>query len=287
MRDYIIVTDSDTELPYEYAEENKIPVFLMPYTIDNDEKLYDLGKDEKVEKEFYKKLREGATATTSTRPPVDIANFYKEQLDKGLDILYLCFSSELSGHYNLSCMAAEEILAEYPDARLEVVDTKSISMPAGLIVMKAIDLKNQGKSLDEVLKWVEDNKNKATAWFAVDDLGFLKRGGRLSGSQAFLGTLLDIKPILTINEEGKIVNIDKLNGLNKVKRYMVEKVAEFLESPDSPVYILHADCEDVAADLKNKILEKTQAKDVRIKMVGPVIGSHAGPGTLAVVYFRK
>ena len=287
MREYVIVTDSDTELSYDYAEENKIPVFMMPYTIDNDELLYDLGKDKEAEKEFFKKLRNGSTATTSTRPPVDIANFFKEQLDKGIDILYLCFSSELSGHYNLSCMAAEEILTEYPDARIKIIDTKSISVPAGLIVMKAIDLKKQGKSLDEVAEWVENNKERATAWFAVDDLGFLKRGGRLSGSQAFLGTLLDIKPVLTLTTDGKIVNVDKLNGLNKVKKYMVEKVAEFLESPDSPVYVLHADCEEAAQDIKNKILEKTQAKDVRIKMIGPVIGSHAGPGTLAVVYFSK
>lgn len=287
MREYVIVTDSDTEIPYSYAEEKNIPVFLMPYTINNVERLYDLGKDAQLEKDFFKEMRDGAKATTSTRPPIDIQEFFEEELKKGLDVVYLCFSSQLSGHYNLAVMAAQEALANYPDGKIDIVDLKTISVPAALLVMKAQEMKEAGKSAEEVIAWVEENKKRACAWFVVDDLVYLKNGGRLSGTAAFFGTLLGVKPVLTVTEEGKIVNVDKIKGMALAKKYLVEKVVQNIDENDNDMYILHADCEEVALELKEKILAKAPVGNITIKMVGPVIGSHSGPGTLAVVFMKK
>jgi DegV family protein with EDD domain len=287
MKDYVLMTDSDTEIPYEYADANNIPVFLMPYTVDGVEKLYDLGRSE-CEKEFYQKLRSGANAFTSTRSPADIADFFRGPLKEGKDILYLCFSSELSGHYNLSLMAREEVQKEFPEARIVIVDTLRISMPAGMLVIEANKRKLAGGSLDEVADWVEKNKLRANGWFLVDDLSFLKRGGRLSGTQAFVGSLLEIKPILNLNREGKVVNVDKVNGRKRGLKYLVDKVVENIEEPeDQEMFIMHADALEAAEELKRRIEEAVKVKKITIKMVGPVIGCHGGPDLLAAIFIGK
>ena len=287
MRDYVIMTDSDTEIPYEYAEKNNIPVFLMPYTVNGEEKLYDLGK-EVNEKVFYDQLRAGASAFTSTRSPADITDFFRDVLKQGKDVLYLCFSSQLSGHYNLSLMAKEEVAAEFPEAKIIIIDTMRISMGAGLIVMEAFKLKQAGKTIDEVAQWTEKNKLKANAWFLVDDLSFLKRGGRLSGTQAFVGSILEIKPILVLNDEGKVVNVDKVNGRKKGIKYLVDKVVEKIDNPkEREVYVLHADNPEAAEELKSKIEQAVEVEKVVIKMIGPVIGCHGGPDLLAVIFMGK
>ena len=193
MRDFILATDSDTEIPCQFADEHHIPVFLMPYTVDGEEALFDLGRTTNFT-EFYEKLANGAEAITSTRPPNDIADFFREMVKDGKDVLYLSFSSALSGHYDLCHLAKKMVLEEYPDARIEIVDTLRISMGAGQIVMFATVLKEQGKTLEEVRDWVIENRLRAHAWFSVDDLNYLKRGGRLSGAAAAIGTILDVKP---------------------------------------------------------------------------------------------
>jgi len=287
MRDFCLMTDSDSEVPYEYAKKFDIPVFYMPYTVDGVEKLYDLGHTVD-EREFFQKLRNGSNAFTSTRAPADIADFFREPLKAGKDILYLCFSSELSGHYNLSLMAREEVQKEFPEANIVIIDTMRISMGTGILVIEANKRKIAGETLAEVADWVEKNKLRANAWFLVDDLSFLKRGGRLSGTQAFVGSLLEIKPILKINKEGKVVNVDKVNGKKKGLKYLVDKLVENIENPEEQeVFVLHADAAEPAEELKNRINDAIKVKSVTIKLVGPVIGCHGGPDLLAVIFMGK
>jgi DegV family protein with EDD domain len=287
MRDFVIATDSDTEIPYTFADKYKMPVFLMPYTVNSEEKLFDLGKNTDFAG-FYEGMKKGDDVITSTRPPIDIADFFRDIVKKGKDVLYLSFSSQLSGHYDLALAARDMAAEEFPDARIEVVDTLRISMGAGILVMQAQKLKNEGKSMDEIKDWVLKNRNRAHEWFSVDDLSFLKKGGRLSGTAAALGTILDVKPILIVNKEGKVVAVEKIKGTRKVFRFLLSVVQENVEDPEQQtLYVLHANDMENAQKLSELIKENVPFKDSVIQDIGPVIGCHAGPGALAVVFMGK
>ena len=287
MRDFIVATDSDTEIPYVFADQYNMPVFLMPYTVNGEERLFDLGRETDFVA-FYQELRNGADAFTSTRPPVDIADFFRDIVKDGTEVLYLSFSSALSGHFDLALMARNMVLEEYPDARIEIVDTLRISMGAGELVMYAQKLKEEGKSLEEIRDWVIANRHRAHAWFSVDDLNYLKRGGRLSGAAAAIGTILDVKPILKLNHEGKIVAADKVKGSKKIQKFFLNFIQENVEQPeDQTAYVLHADNMDAALRMKQLIEENVSFKGVEIQDVGPVIGCHTGPGVLAVIFMGK
>lgn len=287
MNEFVIATDSDTEIPYSFAEQHNIPVFLMPYTVNGEEKLFDLGKNTDFEA-FYQQLANGAEAGTSTRSPADIADFFREIVKEGKDVLQLSFSSQLSGHFDLCQMAKKMVLEEYPDARIELVDTMRISMGAGVLVMHAQKMKDEGKSLDEIKAWVEDNKQRANAWFSVDDLNFLKKGGRVSGAAAAIGTILGVKPILKLNNAGKIVAADKVKGTKNVYKFFVDVIKNSIEqSEDQTVYVLHANDMNSAQKVKSMINETVTCKDILIQDIGPVIGCHTGPGALAVIFMGK
>ncbi len=287
MRDFILATDSDTEIPYAFADEHNIPVFLMPYTVDGEERLFDLGRNTDFVG-FYQQLANGAEASTSTRPPADIADFFRNMVKEGKDVLYLSFSSALSGHYDLCHLAKKMVLEEYPDARIEIVDTLRISMGAGQIVMFAQVLKDQGKSIDEIKEWVLANRLRSHAWFSVDDLNYLKRGGRLSGAAAAIGTILDVKPILKLNAEGKIVAADKVKGSKKIQRFFLDTIQQYVEEPEAQTaFVLHANNMDAAVRMKELMEENVKFAGVEIQDVGPVIGCHTGPGVLAVIFMGK
>ena len=287
MREFIIATDSDTEIPYAFADGHHMPVFLMPYTVAEKEALFDLGRETDFTV-FYQALADGADAFTSTRPPADIAQFFREIIEDGKDILYLSFSSALSGHYDLCQMAKKTVMEEYPDAVIALVDTRRISMGAGLLVMKAQALKEEGKSMDDIKAWVLGNINRAHAWFSVDDLNYLKKGGRLSGTAAAIGTILGVKPILRLNQEGKIIPADKVKGTKKLQKYFLDLTKDNVEQPqEQTAYVLHANNLEAAKSLKMLIQENVPFKDVAIQDVGPVIGCHTGPGVLAVCFMGK
>jgi DegV family protein with EDD domain len=287
MKDFVIVIDTNSDIPYEYAKGNKIPVFQMPYTIDGKEELYDLGENTDFE-EFFTKLKNGSKAFTSTRSPYDIEQFFRAQLKKGTDILYIGFSSNLSAHFGL-CESAKEILQkEFPDRKIVMIDTLRISSPLALLIMEAVDMKKDGKSLEEIAKWLEKNKLRAQGWFSVDDLMYLKRGGRLSGAAAAFGTLLEVKPILILDDEGKISVHEKIKGKKKVVKYLENEVEENIGKPSkSNIVILHADSLDMATSLEAKLKEKNSYKKLWIQDIGPVIGCHTGPGVLAVCFIKK
>jgi len=287
MTDFVIMTDSDTEIPFEFVDKHNLPVFLMPYILNGKEILFDLGRDIDVPA-FYKELSEGAESSTTTRSPTEIADFFRELVKDGKEVLYLCFSSALSAHFGLAQTAKKMILEETPNARIEIVDTLRISMGAGQLVMLAQGLKEEGKSLDEIKDWVEKNKLRSHAWFSVDDLNFLKKGGRLSGTAAALGTILNVKPILKLNSEGKIVSAEKVKGTKKVLAFFVDVIRENIEQPkDQTIYVLQANSMETAEKLKAQIEEAVSAKEVVIRNIGPIIGCHTGPGTLAVVFMGK
>ncbi len=238
--------------------------------------------------EFYKKLREGHMSTTTQISMDQYRNEVTPFLEQGLDILHLSFSSGLSGSYNTSCIAAQELMEEYPERKIIIVDTLCMSMGLGLLVYYAAQEKNKGKSMQEVADWVERNRGSFQHWFTVDDLSHLKRGGRLSGSAALFGTMLNIKPILRLNEEGKIEPVSKIRGRRQSLDELFNKVKnEAYNQKEYAICILHADAIDDAKHLETKIKKELGAKNLYINYVGPVIGGHAGPGTIAVIYINK
>ena len=289
MREFVIMTDSDTEIPYTFADENNLPVFLMPYTLDGKEQMFDLGRNTDY-KAFYTRLREGAEATTATRPPADIQAFFEDIIKDHKDIIYICFSSKLSAHYELALGARDEALKNYPDAKITIVDSVSIAMGAGLLVYHAVKLKKEGKSFDEIVDWLEKNKTRSLHFFTVDSLMHLKRTGRLSALTATVGSILDLKPVLTLTRDGRIVAFDKVKGRKKVVKYLAEKVAEnYMDDDESRelAVVCHGDNPEQAELLRQEIEKRFQFKNLWFMDVGPVIGCHAGPGVLAVLILGK
>ncbi|MFZ5973886.1 MAG: DegV family protein [Bacillota bacterium] len=284
---YIIMTDSDSELDYAYAKAHGVLMLMMPYTHMGEEHAYCPSYDFDTKK-FYDELRRGAVPTTACPNPHDFLELWEPVLNNGDDIAYIALSSTLSNTFENAALAREEALEQYPERTIRLVDSKRISMALGILVMLAAKMKEQGKPMDEVCDWVEANRLRARAWFTVDDLHYLSRGGRLSGSAAFFGTILDVKPILTINDEGKLVPVDKIKGRKKALRYMLEKMeGEAADPADNIAAICQADCYDDAKAIKERLEERYDYKQIIINPVGPVVGSHVGPGTLGICYMTK
>ncbi len=285
--DYIIMVDTDSEIPYSWEDEYELAVLKMPYTVNDVEYEYDLGRNTDII-EFYDKMRKGAKVTTAQRNPLDFIEMWKPMLEDGKDILYIGFSSQLSGTFHCSELAREEILPSYPGRKILLVDTLTISMPLGLLIKKAVELKAAGKSIEETAEWVDSNKQRAQAIFTVDDLAYLKRGGRVTGAQAFFGTLLEVKPVLHVSTEGKLVPLNKVKGRKKALKFLVDALeTRGKDLENELVAIIHADCINDAETLKAQIESRMKVKEILITPVGPVIGSHAGPGTIAVCFMGE
>ena len=287
MQKYILMTDSDSDLPYALKVECDIPVVYMPYTLDGKEYFDDLGQT-LDHKSFFDAMRQGAHPTTSALNETVYEEYFEPILADGKDILFLAFSSQLSGTINSLRAARETLLEKYPERTFIVVDTLSISGPQTLLVLKAHEMYRAGESIEAVAQWVEDNKLRAQAYFTVDDLKYLQRGGRISATAAALGTLLDLKPILTETREGKLAAAQKVRGRKKALGYMVDRAAESIEAPtESIALVLHADAKEDAAKLAIMVHDRIPDLTVRVENVGPVIGAHAGPGTLALCFIGK
>ena len=287
MQNYILMTDSDSDLPYALKVEYDIPVVYMPYTLDGKEYFDDLGQT-LDHKSFFDAMRQGAHPTTSALNEAVYEEYFEPILAEGKDILFLAFSSQLSMTINAIRAARETLLEKYPERTFIVVDTLSISGPQTLLVLKAHEMYRAGESIEAVAKWVEDNKLRAQAFFTVDDLKYLQRGGRVSATAAALGTLLDLKPILTETREGKLAAAQKVRGRKKALGFMVDKAVECIEDQtESIALVLHADAPADAQKLTAMIQEKLPELTIRIENVGPVIGAHAGPGTVAFCFIGK
>ena len=284
---YIIMTDSDSDLPYALQQEMNIPVVKMPYTLEGQEYLDDLGQTMDY-KTYYDKMRAGAHPTTSALNEYVYLEYFEPILQAGNDLLFIAFSSQLSATINAVYAAREQLLEKYPERKFIVVDTLSISGPQTLLVIKAHEMYKSGASIEEVAAWLEENKLRAQAWFTVDDLVYLKRGGRVSPAAAAIGTLLDLKPILTETSEGKLAAADKVRGRRKAMNYIIDKAVENIEDQkESIALVLHADVMGEAERFKDMLQAKLPEMEIRIENVGPVIGAHAGPGALAFCFLGK
>ena len=280
--EYVLMTDSDSDLPYDLKVKYDIPVVYMPYALNGKEYFDDLGQTLDF-KSYYDAMRAGAAPVTSALNEADYLEYF-EPILKERDLLFIAFSSKLSSTIQGVYAAQEKLLAKYPDRQFIVVDTLSISAPQTLLVLRAEEMRRAGKPIGEVAAWVESNKLRAQAFFAVDDLKYLKRGGRVSPAAAAFGTMLDIKPVLVESKEGTLVPVEKVRGRKKALATLADRMAENHPDPGSLVIILNADAPEDAAQLKELVLQKDPSLQVRIDHVGPVIGAHAGPGTLAVCF---
>ncbi|MCK9536634.1 MAG: DegV family protein [Bacilli bacterium] len=288
MSNYVIFTDSCIDLPAELADRLALRVLPLYVTVNNS--IYHNYLDERdiTFKDFYQFLREHKLSQTSQVNPQEFIDALEPILKDGNDILSISFSSALSGTYQSSVIAKEELLQRYPHRKIITIDSLCASMGQGLLLTYAADLKKQGLSLEELAKWVEKNKTKVCHLFTVGDLNHLKRGGRLSYAKAFIGTLLRIKPLLHVNMKGQLVQTGATRGRSRVLTKMIERMEQTIIEPEGQlIYISHGDCEADALVLKQMIIEKFPIKDVIINYVGPVIGSHSGIDTLALFYLGE
>lgn len=284
MNPYIIMTDNTADLPESYIQEHGLEVLTLSYTLEG--QTYD-RENPLDTAEFYAKMRSGSMPTTAQANPAQAKRVFCEALDKGYDVLYLAFSSGLSGTYGSGKIAAEEIEEDgtYPNQKVVVIDTLCASLGEGLLVHKAVQLKDAGKSLDEVAAWVEANKLHLCHNFTVDDLFHLHRGGRVSKATAIVGTIVNIKPILHVDDEGHLIAIGKVRGRKKSLSALVDRMAEQMKGYDNDVvFISHGDCIEDAEYVAKLVRERFGIQDILINYVGPTIGSHSGPGTMALFF---
>lgn len=282
----VLFCDSNCELLYTHVKQLKLNVIRMPYSIDGVEYFYDMG--EKTDfKSFFSKMRAGKPAITSALNPTDYYDYFEPVFKRGEDIFYITFSSALSGTFQFMRMAIDDLQKVYPERKITYFDTKQISMGAGIVVYEAAKLHGT-ISDDELYKRLEKLRDTVCITFSVEDLIYLKRGGRISGAAAVFGKMLDIKPILSTNAEGAIVNTEKAKGRRGAVRRMVENAVNAGIDLSKPVVILHADDEEGLSMLREELAgQLTVPFTPWEQYIGPVIGVHCGPGTLGIAYFKK
>lgn len=284
----VFFTDSNSELWHTQVKKLGIQYISMPYTLEGVENGYDLGETHDYKK-FYSKVRKGLIPITSALNPQNYLEIFEPYLKAGEDILYVTFSSRMSGTFEFMKQAIEVLKEKYPERSIKYVDTLSISLGAGIVAYEAAIMHKRGATDDEVIEFVKKFRDEVACCFVVDDLMHLKRGGRISTTSAVFGTILGVKPVLGVDNEGKLGIIDKVNGRKKSILALLDKVKSLGENlADYPIGILHADCEEDALFLKSKI-EEIVGTDVQIWLqpIGPTVGTHCGPGTLGVAFHAK
>ena len=279
----VLICDADGELWFTRQEELGIDYISMPYSIDGNIYYYDFGKNTDLKK-FYDDMRNGAAPTTMALNPAEYVDILEKYFSQGEDLLYVSFSHKMSGTFNQLQTALNELKDKYPERKCVVFDTNAISMGAGIQMEYAAMLRNDGASDEEILAKLNEFTHKVAMYFIVDDLVYLKRGGRLSAFAAFAGNLLGLKPILTTDEEGGLNAIEKITGKRKAIKKIAEKVAETLTDTSMPVYVMDADAPADGEMLANLIAEKRPDAKIVRQMVGPVIGAHCGPGTVGAIF---
>ena len=285
MSDFVILTDSSCDLPASFAEQMQIEVLPLTVYIDGASYLNYLDAREISFHDFYEKLKTAKNVKTSAVNQAQFLELIEPMAAAGKDVLYIGFSSGLSGTYNAGALAISELQEKYPERKLYAVDTLCASLGQGLMVYLAWLQKAAGKSIEEVRDYVEDNKLNLAHWFTVDDLMFLKRGGRVSAATAIVGSMLSMKPVMHVDDEGHLIKVDVARGRKaSIRALLDEMVKTGIDVSSQHVFISHGDCEDDANYLANLIRERFGVKDITINYIGPVIGAHSGPGTLALFF---
>ena len=287
MRDFVIMTDSCCDLTAQLADDLGIVVLPLSVLVGEDTFRNYLDGREIGFHEFYERVRGGAMPTTSAVSVGDFEDAMRAVLAEGKDVLCLNFSSALSTTYQSAVIAAEELKSEFPEADIRVVDTLSASLGQGLLVTLCAEQKKAGKSLAEVCAYAEEMKAHMAHWVTVDDLNHLKRGGRVSAATAAFGTMLNIKPLIYVNEEGKLISVGKARGRKAALLQVVSEMEKRLMDPTLPVYISHGDCEEDAKFVAEEVTKRTGAEVKLISYVGPVIGAHTGAGVIALCFVGK
>ena len=284
MRDFIISTDSTADLSAGYVKENNVVIYPLYYNIDGKE--YAPGISDIPVQEFYDGMKNGKMPTTSAANPKFIMEQMQKAVDDGYDVLHINLSSGLSSSYNNAAICAQNIMEECEDAHIEVVDSLCATVGQGLLVHKAVQMRNEGKTLQETAQWLNDNKLNIVHQFIVDDLFHLVRGGRLSRSAAFVGTMLKVQPLLYLNNEGKIESMGKVRGRKKALNTLADNIGEKTKGLSlEDVLISHADCIEDAQYVADRIKDKYSVKNVIINDICPTIGSHTGRGAVVAAYF--
>jgi len=285
MNDYVILTDSSCDLPDDIVKKYQLEILQLDFIVEGEGSFHN---DQADIEEVYSKLRNGANIKTSAANISQASEAIEALFNQKKDILYLGFSSGLSSTYQTVYMAGQELMEEYPERKMISVDTLAASMGQGLLVYKACQAKDSGKSLEENAQYIEEIKLKLCHWFTVDDLFFLKRGGRISGVTATVGTMLSIKPILHVDDEGHLINVSKVRGRKAAITELANRMEKLAVHPkDQDIFISHGDCIEDAEKLASIIKERFGNDRITISYVGPVIGAHSGPGTLALFFLGE
>ena len=285
MSNYRIVTDSAADMSAAMVEESGVTVLPLCFTME--EESYEDHPDRRAMpiEEFYRRLREGKMATTSAVNVSQYIDVLEPMLQAGEDVLVLAFSSGLSTTYNSSAIAVAELREKYPERKIFTVDTLCASLGQGLLVWQAAALQKAGRSLEEVRDWAEANKLKLCHWVAVDDLAHLKRGGRISATTALVGGMLSIKPIIHVDNEGHLINVGKVRGRAASLKHLVDEMEKRVTNPrEQIIFISHSDCLEDARVVGEEVKRRFGVKDVVYNHIGPVLGAHTGPGTVALFF---
>lgn len=284
---YRLASDATLDLPQDLIDQYNVLVVPMAFNLGDGEILHFPDERFMTNEEFYSELRKGKTSVTSQINPTTYIQYFEPVLEAGEDILYVSFTSGMSGTYQSALLAKGMLEESYPERKIYMIDSLCASAGLGYFIHLIGLKKEAGLSMDELNDWIIENRNRVAHWFTVDDLFHLQRGGRLSFAEAMLGSALKIKPIISVDEEGKLYVENKMRGNKKSEAYMIDKVSTFMDDEEHTVFIAHGDCEERALEFKEKLLENTKAENVRITKIGPIIGTHTGPGMLAVLFFEK
>ena len=284
MKNFVLVCDSACDLPNDLKKELDVDTISLVCNFKGKD-YFDDGVSLSTD-EFYQGIREGEMPTTSQINSFRFVEFFSPYAEKGVDVLYLAFSSHLSGTYSSAVTAREELSEKYPDFNLQIVDTRSASLGYGLLVYTCANMKKEEKSLEEVMTFAEENKFNLHHIFTVDDLNHLKRGGRVSATSAVLGSILGIKPVLYMPCDGSLQNFSKARGRKAALKELIDTTARHIKDAENQrIFICHSQCIEDANWLAGELKEKFNVKDVYISSIGVVIGSHTGIGTVAVFFY--
>ncbi|MGI5891920.1 MAG: DegV family protein [Bacillota bacterium] len=286
MHDYVIITDATADLPVEILNKLSVDVVPMQFQIGEDNFTHYPDAREMSFHDFYERLSSGDLATTSQINAYTYTEFFTPYLQKGLDILYIAFSSGLSGTYNASTIAAQELMEKYPERKVYCIDSLCTSVGEGMLVYYAALKKQEGLDIDQLKEWVEKTRGTICHWFTLYDINYLRRSGRVNLLVAGLASMLSIKPVLHVDDLGFLVAVGKARGRKKALTALVEQMEKTCVNPEEQVvFIGHGDYEEDAIYVADLIRSKFKVKDIIITHIGPIIGAHTGPGVLSIFFF--